>query len=121
MEVKICKQNDGHILTMATDFEKIICDNIDLVCEILKDRKTILEELVSVLSNNNAIEEIIQIVKNSIGIDKAASSISAKFNIGTKTANYLLNLYLEQLSGLNYDKVSKMKKEFDDQTKKLYV
>ena len=119
MEVKISKQNDGHLLTMLTDFEKLVCDNIGLVCDILKDRKTILEELVSVLSNNNAIEEIIQIVRNSIGIDKAASSISAKFNIGTKTANYLLNLSLEQLSDLNYDKVSKMKKEFDDQTKKL--
>ena len=119
MEVKISKQNDGHLLTMATDFEKLVCDNIGLVCDILKDRKTILEELVSVVSKDNAIEEIIQIVKDSIGIDKAASSISAKFNIGTKTANYLLNLSLEQLSDLNYAKVSKMKKEFDDQTKKL--
>lgn len=114
MEVKICKQNDGHLLTMVTDFEKLVCDNIGLVCDVLKDRKTIL-----VVSKDNAIEEIIQIVKDSIGIDKAASSISAKFNIGTKTANYLLNLSLEQLSDLNYDKVSKMKKEFDDQTKKL--
>jgi DNA gyrase/topoisomerase IV subunit A len=119
MDVKISKQNDGHLLTMATDFEKLVCDNIGLVCNILKDRKTILEELVSVVSKDNAIEEIIQIVKDSIGIAKAASSISAKFNIGTKTTNYLLNLSFEQLSDLNYAKVSKMKKEFDDQTKKL--
>ena len=88
MDIKISKQIDGHILTLTTDFENLICDNIDMVCEILKDRKTILEELVSVVSKNNAIEEIIQILRNSIGIDKAVSSISAKFNIGTQTANY---------------------------------
>jgi Type IIA topoisomerase (DNA gyrase/topo II, topoisomerase IV), A subunit len=119
MEVKVKKQNGGHVFTMTTNFEKIIFDNIEMVFDILKEKKAILDELVSVLSKDKAIEDIVRIARESVGVEKAANSLSAKFGIGTQTANYILDLPLEQLSDLNLDKVNGMKKELDDQIKKL--
>lgn len=119
METKVKQYKDGHVLTMTTDFERIIYDNIDVVCDVIKARKVLLEELVSVLLKNKAIDDIVRIARESVGVEKAANSLSAKFGIGAKTANYILDLPLEQLSDLNLDKVNRMKKELDDQIKKL--
>ena len=119
MEAKVKQRKDGFVLTMTSDFERIICDNIDVVCDVIKARKVLLDELVSVLYKDKAIEDILRIARESVGVEKAANSLSAKFGIGTKTANYILDLPLEQLSDLNLDKVNRMKKELDNQIKKL--
>ena len=119
METKVKQYKDGHVLTMTTDFERIICDNIDVVCDVIKARKVFFDELVSVLSKDKAIEDIVRIARESVGVEKAANSLSAKFGIGTKTANFIHDLPLEQLSNLNLDIVNRMKKELDDQIKKL--
>ena len=98
MNIRLAQQQDGTLLSIETDFDKLIADNFGDICRALTRHLRILMELEKLQRSNDSIkvDELIAVVRRSD--DKnAQSSLVSEFNISPDTANYILNTSITEL------------------------
>ena len=98
MIVRLAQQQDGILLSIETDFDKLIADNFGDICRALAKHLRILMELETLLRSSYSIkiDEIIAVVRRS-GEKDAQTSLVNEFNISRDTANYILSTSIIEL------------------------
>ncbi len=91
MNIRIAQQQDGALLSIETDFDKLIADNFGDICRALAKHLRILIELDTLQRSSDSIkvDELIAVVRGSGEID-AQNSLVNEFNLSRDTANYIL-------------------------------
>ena len=98
MNIRLAQQQDGALLSIETDFDKLIADNFGDICRALVKHLRILIELEKLQRSNDSIkvDELIAVVRRS-NEKNAQSSLVKEFNISPDTANYILNTSITEL------------------------
>lgn len=98
MNIRLAQQQDGTLLSIETDFDKLIADNFGDICRALAKHLRILIELEKLQRSNDSIkvDELIAVVRRS-NEKNAQSSLVKEFNISPDTANYILNTSITEL------------------------
>ncbi len=91
MNIRLAQQQDGALLSIETDFDKLIANNFEEICQALAKYLRILMELEKLQRSNDSIkvDELIAVVRRS-DEKNAQSSLVNEFNISPDTANYIL-------------------------------
>ena len=98
MNIRIAQQQDGALLSIETDFDKLIANNFEEICQALAKYLRILMELEKLQRSSDSIkvDELIAVVRRS-NEKNAQSSLVKEFNISPDTANYILNTSITEL------------------------
>jgi DNA gyrase/topoisomerase IV subunit A len=98
MNIRLAQQQDGMLLSIETDFDKLIADNFKEICQALVKHLRILMELEKLQRGSNSIkvDELIAVIRRSDG-KNAQSSLVSEFNISPDTANYILFTSITEL------------------------
>ena len=98
MNIRLAQQQDGALLSIETDFDKLIADNFGDICRALAKHLRILIELETLQRSSDSIkvDELIAVVRRSNEKD-AQSSLVKEFNISPDTANYILLTSITEL------------------------
>ena len=91
MNRRLAQQQDGALLSIETDFDKLIANNFEEICQALAKYLRILMELEKLQRSNDSIkvDELIAVVRRS-DEKNAQSTLVKEFNISPDTANYIL-------------------------------
>ena len=91
MNIRLAQQQDGALLSIETDFDKLIANNFEEICQALAKYLRILMELEKLQRSNDSIkvDELIAVVRRS-DEKNAQSTLVKEFNISPDTANYIL-------------------------------
>ena len=91
MNIRLAQQQDGALLSIETDFDKLIANNFEEICQALAKYLRILMELEKLQRSNDSIivDELIAVVRRS-DEKNAQSSLVKEFNISPDTANSIL-------------------------------
>ena len=67
MNIRLAQQQDGALLSIETDFDKLIADNFKEICQALAKYLRILIELEKLQRSNDSIkvDELIAVVRSS--------------------------------------------------------
>ena len=67
MNIRLAQQQDGALLSIETDFDKLIADNFGDICRALSKYLRILIELEKLQRSNDSIkvDELITVVRSS--------------------------------------------------------
>ena len=98
MNIRLAQQKDGALLSIETDFDKLIADNFGDICRALVKHLRILIELEKLQRSSDSIkvDELIAVVRRSHE-KNAQSSLVNEFNISSDTANYILFTSITEL------------------------
>lgn len=98
MNIRLAQQQDGALLSIETDFDKLIADNFKEICQALAKYLRILMELEKLQRSSDSIkvDELIAVVRSSEK-KNAQSSLVNEFNISPDTANYILFTSITEL------------------------
>ena len=98
MNIRLAQQQDGALLSIETDFDKLIADNFKEICQALAKYLRILIELEKLQRSNDSIkvDELIAVVRSS-DEKNAQSSLVNEFKISPDTANYILFTSITEL------------------------
>ena len=122
MKVNVLTINGASALSFETDFNDVLDDNFDAICDALANKGKVLKELVTLFEKEgDSLDTIIQIMTNSRGENAALHSLSEKLEMSQVTAHYLLNMPLEKLSSLNTKKLKKMLDDYKANIGKLVI
>ena len=122
MKVNIVTKNGASVLSVKIDFNDVLDENFAAICEAITNKGRVLKELVTLFEKEgDSLDAIIQIISTSIGEIAAKHSLSEKLGINPQTAQYLLDMPLENLTALNAKKLKKMLYEYRTNISKLVV
>ena len=122
MEMKVLTKNGKSVLSFKTDFNEVLDDNFVAICDAIANKGIILKELLSLFEKeDNSLDAIIQIMTNSRGEKAAKHALSKELGISSHTAQYLLDISLENLTSLNGRKLRKMLDDYKANISKLVV
>lgn len=98
MNIRLAQQQDGMLLSIETDFDKLIADNFSDICRALAKHLRILIELEKLQRSSDSIkvDELIAVIRRS-DEKNAQSCLVNEFNISPDTANYILNTSITEL------------------------
>ena len=115
------KTTDGtSTLELEIDFSQLLNDNFEEICKAIAIRGKALKELVSLLENNNEIiESVLQILKISMGEKEAVNNLCNKLKVSNYTAQFLMNMSLEEMTSLDWEKLKGMYDNYVRNVKKL--
>ena len=122
MKVNVVTKNGVSALSFKTDFNEVLDKNLAAICEAIANKWMVLKELLNLFEEQgNSIDTIIQIMKTSRGENAAMHSLSEKLGLNQVTAQYLLDMSLEDLTALNAKKLRKMLDDYKANISKLVV
>lgn len=122
MEVNVVTKNGASVLSFKTDFNKVLEENFAAICEAIANKGKAIKELTSVFEKeDNSLDNIIQIMTTSRGENAAKNALSKGLGISPQTAQYLLDMSLENLTALNAKKLKKMLDDYRTNISKLVV
>lgn len=103
MDIKIEKTDKNTALFIEANFDQIVADNFDNICEALARRIKVLKELET-RQRESPIEipELISTIRGCEYGDKLFEILRHKFNISADVVQFLLNKSLNEL-GDNMD------------------
>ena len=120
MEMKVLTKNGVSALSFKTDFNEVLDNNFAAICNAIANKGIILKELLSLFEKeDNSLDTIIQIMTTSRGEKAAKHALSEKLGICPQTAQYLLDISLENLTSLNGRKLRKMLDDYKANISKL--
>lgn len=118
--MKVLTKNGKSVLSFKTDFNEVLDDNFVAICDAIANKGIILKELLNLFEKeDNSLDTIVQIITNSRGEKAAKHALSEKLGICPQTAQYLLDISLENLTSLNGKKLRKMLDDYIDNISKL--
>ena len=104
MKAIIKTQDDISTLKLDIDFNQLLDDNFEKICKAIAARGKVFKEVITVFeTNNELIETILQILKSSCGEEDAIMNLCKNLNVSNATAQYLINIRLDELSSLNLE------------------
>ena len=122
MKVNVVTKNGVSALSFKTDFNEVLDKNLAAICEAIANKGMVLKELLNLFEEQgNSIDTIIQIMKTSRGENAAMHSLYEKLGLNQVTAQYLLDMSLEDLTALNAKKLRKMLDDYKANISKLVV
>ena len=123
MEMKVLtKKNGKSVLSFKTDFNEVLEENFAAICEAIANKGKAIKELVNLFEKDeNILDNIIQIMTTSRGENAAKNALSKELGISPQTAQYLLDMSLENLTALNVKKLKKMLDDYRTNISKLVV
>ena len=122
MEMKVLTKNGKSVLSFKTDFNEVLDENFAAICEAIANKGKAIKELTSVFEKEaNSLDNIIQIMTTSRGENAAKNALSKKLGIRSQTAQYLLDMSLENLTVLNAKKLKKLLDDYRTNISKLVV
>ena len=124
MKINVVTKNGVSTLSFQfkTDFNEVLDNNFAAICNAIANKGIILKELLSLFEKeDNSLDAIIQIMTNSRGEKAAKHALSKELGISSHTAQYLLDLSLEDLTALNAKKLKKMLDDYRTNISKLVV
>ena len=123
MEMKVLtKKNGKSVLSFKTDFNEVLEENFAAICEAIANKGKAIKELVNLFEKDeNSLDNIIQIMTTSRGEKAAKNALSKELGISPQTAQYLLDMSLENLTALNAKKLKKMLDDYRTNISKLVV
>lgn len=118
--MKVLTKNGKSVLSLKTDFNEVLDENFAAICEAIANKGMVLKELLNLFEKEDkCLETIIQIMTNSVGDNAAMHSLSEKLGVNQVTAQYLLDMSLEDLTALNAKKLKKMLDDYKANIGKL--
>ena len=118
--MKVLTKNGVSVLSFKTDFYEVLDNNFAAICNAIANKGIILKELLSLFEKeDNSLDTIIQIMTNSRGEKAAKHALSKELGISSHTAQYLLDISLENLTALNAKKLRKMLDDYKANIGKL--
>lgn len=122
MEMKVLTKNGKSVLSFKTDFNEVLDENFAAICEAIANKGKAIKELVNLFEKDeNSLDNIIQIMTTSRGENAAKNALSKKLGIRSQTAQYLLDMSLENLTVLNAKKLKKLLDDYRTNISKLVV
>lgn len=122
MEMKVLTKNGKSVLSFKTDFNEVLDENFAAICEAIANKGKAIKELVNLFEKDeNILDNIIQIMTTSRGENAAKNALSKELGISPQTAQYLLDMSLENLTALNVKKLKKMLDDYRTNISKLVV
>ena len=124
MKINVVTKNGVSTLSFQfkTDFNEVLDNNFAAICNAITNKGIILKELLSLFEKeDNSLDTIIQIMTTSRGENAAKNALSKELGICPQTAQYLLDISLENLTALNAKKLRKMLDEYRTNIGKLVV
>lgn len=122
MEMKVLTKNGKSVLSFKTDFNEVLDENFAAICEAIANKGKAIKELVNLFEKDeNILDNIIQIMTTSKGENAAKNALSKELGISPQTAQYLLDMSLENLTALNVKKLKKMLDDYRTNISKLVV
>ena len=122
MEMKVLTKNGKSVLSFKTDFNEVLDENFAAICEAIANKGKAIKELTSIFEKeDNSLDNIIQIMTASRGENAAKNALSKELGISPQTAQYLLDMSLENLTALNVKKLKKMLDDYRTNISKLVV
>lgn len=116
MKAKIKTVNGSSILKLELDLNQLLDDNFGEICNAIALKGQVLNELHALLEKDpEAMDSLYQIVQSSCGEDEAISNLQERLSISKNTAQYLLDMSLEQLSVINAAYVKKSISDYKGQ------
>lgn len=104
MEVQIIKQSGVPVLRTEVDFYQVLEDNFDKIMDAIANRGIVLKELFELYKKNPKIyDELIQTVRHSRDPEDAVKKLRENLSMSKKTARYLLNMSLRDITSLSVD------------------
>lgn len=109
MEVQIIKQSGVPVLRTEVDFYQVLEDNFDKIMDAIANRGIVLKELFELYKKNPKIyDELIQTVRHSRDTEDAVKTLRENLSMSKKTARYLLNMSLRDITSLSVDSLEDM-------------
>lgn len=122
MKVNVVTKNGVSVLSFKTDFNEVLDENFAAICEAISNKGKAIKELTNLFEKEyNSLDNIIQIMTTSRGENAAKNALSEELGISPQTAQYLLDLSLEDLTALNAKKLKKMLDDYRTNISKLVV
>ena len=122
MEMKVLNINGKSVLSFKTDFNEVLDENFAAICEAIANKGKAIKELTSIFEKeDNSLDNIIQIMTTSRGENAAKNALSEELGISPQTAQYLLDMSLENFTALNAKKLKKMLVDYRTNISKLVV
>ena len=122
MKINVVTKNGVSTLSFQfkTDFNEVLDKNFAAICNAIANKGIILKELLSLFEKeDNSLDTIIQIMTTSRGENAAKNALSKELGISPQTAQYLLDISLENLTSLNGRKLRKMLDDYKANIGKL--
>lgn len=122
MKVNVVTKNGVSVLSFKTDFNEVLDENFAAICEAISNKGKAIKELTNLFEKeDNSLDNIIQIMTTSRGENAAKNALSKGLGISPQTAQYLLDMSLENLTALNAKKLKKMLDDYRTNISKLVV
>ena len=124
MKINVVTKNGVSTLSFQfkTDFNEVLDENFAAICEAIANKGKAIKELTSVFEKeDNSLDNIIQIMTTSRGENVAKNALSKELGISPQTAQYLLDMSLENLTALNAKKLKKLLDDYRTNISKLVV
>ena len=122
MKVNVVTKNGVSALSFKIDFNEVLDKNFAAICEAIASKGKILKELVTLFEKEGeCLDTIIQIMTTSRNDNAAKNTLSEELGISLQTAQYLLDMPLEDHTALNATKLKKMLDEYKTNISKLVV
>ena len=117
MNTTIKNRKGNSTLILELDFNQVLNENFEEICKAISVRGKALKELVSIFENNNElIETILQAVKKFSGENEASNNLCKELHVSYTTAQYLIDMSLEDLTSLSLEK---LKNEYEEYRKAI--
>ena len=121
MIVNVVTKDGVSALSFKTDFNEVLDENFSVLCEAIANKGKTLNELVALFEKEDDCLTIIQIITTSRGENAAKNALSEELGISPHSAQYLLDMSLENLTSLNVKKLRKMLDEYRTNISNLVV
>lgn len=122
MEIKVLAKNGMSFLLVKADFNDVLDKNFTEVCEAIANKGKVLKELVRLFEKeSDCIEKILSIVRSANGEEKATQFLSEELHISYNSAQYILNMPLDNLLFLNVKILEEMFEDYKTKISKLVL
>jgi len=109
-------------LKVAIDFNQLVCDNFAEVCEAIAIRRNAFKELLAKMEADNDLNgSIIDVIRKSYDESDAVENMCKELNFTPETAQYVINMPLDDLSALSKTKLKRLMENHTEQIKRLLL
>ena len=109
-------------LKVAIDFNQLVRDNFVEVCKAIAIRRNAFKELLTKMETDNGLNgSIIDVIRKSYDESDAVENMCKELNFTPETAQYVINMPLDDLSALSKTKLKRLMENHTEQIKRLLL
>ena len=109
-------------LKVAIDFNQLVRDNFAEVCKAIAIRRNAFKELLTKMEADNDLNgSIINVIRKSYDESDAIINMCKELNFTPETAQYVINMPLDDLSALNKMDLKRLIENHTEQINRLLL